>query len=543
MVIQWNDVLLDAVRVGGTAPPLAARNMAMVQVAVYDAVNSIYQTHEPYAVNLHGPRGASAEAAVASAAFTTLSALYPSQLATFQAAYDASLLTIPDGRAENQGVALGRSVAQTILALRANDGANHNVPYTIGTNPGDWQPTPPAFQHSPVLPQWPGVTPFTMTSGSQFRPSGPPSLTSGEYAASFDQVKSLGDKFSTTRTADQTQIAFFWADGAGTVTPPGHWNEIAQDVAMARHNTLAQNARLFALLDLALADAGISAWDAKYHFNYWRPVTAIQHEDPSWLPLITTPPFPSYTSGHSTFSSAAAAVLGGFYGSDAISFSTTTEGLPGVTRYYGSFSSAAAEAGMSRIYGGIHWSFDNEDALQAGSALGQYVVANYLNPIALSHPLFAIAARNGTHAASLSQAQVSPILAEALRRVAASGLDTRSLGNINVRIADLGGRTLSLSAGNTIMLDDNAAGWGWFVDPTPRDNSEFRRRGNQGEKHHIDLLTALEFEIRQLLHHRRHGHGAVLAPGERWHFHYHHGFDWTSAVPKKSPSDLGDWCS
>jgi membrane-associated phospholipid phosphatase len=193
-------------------------------------------------------------------------------------------------------------------------------------------------------------------------------------------VKTLGAVNSSRRTADQTEIALFWADGAGTVTPPGHWNVIAQDVAA--RNSMRQKARLFALLNVALADAGIASWDAKYTYNFWRPVTAIRAgdtdgnpataPDPTWTSLITTPPFPEYTSGHSTFSGAAAAVLSRFYGTPRVPFSTTSDALPGVVRDFSGFLEAAREAALSRLYGGIHFRSANEDGLKAGLAIGEW---------------------------------------------------------------------------------------------------------------------------------------------------------------------------
>jgi membrane-associated phospholipid phosphatase len=363
--------------------------MAVVHAAVYDAVNAIDQTHEPYAVARDGPRDASPEAAAAAAAHRTLVELFPAQQAAFDAELVASLADVPDGSAENKGVALGRSVAQCLLAMRRHDGADRETPYTPGTDPGDWQPTPPGFLDA-VLPQWPDVTPFTMTSGSQFRAPAPPALTSAEYAAAFDEVKALGAADSAVRTAEQTEIALFWVNGPGTATPAGHWNEVAQTVAEAEGNTLTENARLFALLNLALADAGIVSWDSKYEFDFWRPVTAIRAAeadgnpattaDPDWTPLIPTPAFPAYTSGHSTFSAAAAAVLADFFGTDAIAFTLESETPDAGDRSFESFSEAAAESGLSRIYGGIHWSFDNVQGLETGEALGHFVTENYLRP-------------------------------------------------------------------------------------------------------------------------------------------------------------------
>jgi membrane-associated phospholipid phosphatase len=210
------------------------------------------------------------------------------------------------------------------------------------------------------------------------------------YAFDFNLTKEVGDLNSATRTAEQTTIARFWADGAGTVTPPGHWNVIARELAISRGLSPAENARLFALLNIAEADAAICAWDAKYADNFWRPVTAIRAADtdgnpatdpnPAWTPLLATPPFPECTSGHSTFSGAAATVLARFFGSDAIPFVTTSEDLPGVTRSFSSFWEAAQEAGISRIYGGIHFMTANHLGLSSGARIGSYVMDNFLAP-------------------------------------------------------------------------------------------------------------------------------------------------------------------
>jgi membrane-associated phospholipid phosphatase len=216
-------------------------------------------------------------------------------------------------------------------------------------------------------------------------------LTSTDYADAFNEVKSLGSASSTTRTADQTQIALFWKDAAGTAYAFGHWNKIAEGVSAAQGLSLVDDARLFALLNIATADALIASWDAKYTYNFWRPVTAIRFpgdnslnpatvSDPTWTPLIVTPNFPSYMSAHSTVSSAAATVLTSLFGPD-YAFTTGSDGLPGVTRSYSSFDAAAAEAGQSRIYGGIHFQFDNRAGLATGSALGQFVFQNFLTPV------------------------------------------------------------------------------------------------------------------------------------------------------------------
>lgn len=388
-VLEWNEVLLDAIRAERVAPPLAARNMAIVHIAVYDALNVIQRIGEPYHVRGHGLRWASADAAVAAAAHKTLRALFPAQRAAFDAALVNTLADVPNGLSEWVGVALGRLVAGQILRLRSDDGATDVVVHPIGSDLGDWQPTPPAYAPA-LMPQWRDVEPFAMLDGQQFRPPSPPALSSAEYAASFAEVAAVGERDSATRTPEQTEIAWFWVNGPGTATPPGHWNVIAQTVAVDQGNTLAENARLFALLNIALADAAVVAWDCKYEFDFWRPVTAIRAADldgnpatiadADWTPLVTTPPFPAYTSGHSTFSAAGAAVLAGFFGTDEIAFTVASETPAAGDRSFSSFSEAAIESGVSRIYGGIHWDFDNVEGLATGEALGEFVVENLLEP-------------------------------------------------------------------------------------------------------------------------------------------------------------------
>jgi membrane-associated phospholipid phosphatase len=232
------------------------------------------------------------------------------------------------------------------------------------------------------------VVPFGMISGDQFRPAGSPRLDSAAWAADYQEVKAFGAAVGSSRTPEQSLIAQFWADGAGTETPPGHWNRIAQEVVATTGTSLDDSARLFALLNIAMADAAISAWDAKYTYNFWRPVTAIRFgeidgnpattPEPAWSSFIVTPPFPDYVSGHSAFSAAAATVLALFYGTDDIPFTTGSDAMPGVFRSFPSFSAAAVEAAMSRVYGGIHFRFASQDGLAAGSQIGAWTFVNYL---------------------------------------------------------------------------------------------------------------------------------------------------------------------
>ena len=381
VVADWNNAALDAIRAERTAPPIASRSLAILNVSIYDAVNGIARTHEPYLVQSAVAASASRKAAASAAAHEALVNLFPASGSSFDALHAAILAGIPNGPQKTAGITWGEFVANQILAARANDGHDAIVPPPGGSGPGVWVPTPPAFLPY-LLPQWGFVVPFAMRNSSQFRPPGPPSLDSQRYAADYEEVKELGAAVGSTRTAEQTEIALFWADGAGTETPPGHWNSIAQIIADARGNTLEENARLFALLNIAMADAAICAWDAKYTFDFWRPVTAIAFAEPElhWMSFIVTPPFPDYTSGHSTFSAAAATVLPLFYDTEDLPFTTGSDFLPGVYRSFSTCMDAAEEAAVSRIYGGIHFRSASEDGLQAGISIGQWTFIHYLQP-------------------------------------------------------------------------------------------------------------------------------------------------------------------
>jgi hypothetical protein len=379
VVTDWNTATLDAIRAGRTAPPIASRSLAILHVSIYDAVNGIARTHEPYLVQSVAPSSASREAAASAAAHKALVNLFPAAASSFDALHAGILAGIPNGPQKTAGIVWGEFVANQILAARAHDGSDAIVPPPGGSGPGVWIPTPPGLLPY-LLPQWGFVVPFGMSSGSQFRPLGPPALDSEQYAADYNEVKALGAALGSTRTADQTQIALFWADGAGTETPPGHWNSIAQIIAAGQGNTLEENARLFGLLNIAMADAAICAWDAKYTFHFWRPVTAIAFAEPNlmWASFIVTPPFPDYVSGHSTFSGAAATVLPFFYGTEDLPFTTGSDFLPGVTRSFSTCLDAAEEAAVSRLYGGIHFRSANEDGLQAGISIGEWTDSHYL---------------------------------------------------------------------------------------------------------------------------------------------------------------------
>ncbi|MEO5616651.1 MAG: hypothetical protein ABIS67_02690, partial [Candidatus Eisenbacteria bacterium] len=384
VVIEWNDQNLKAITLDATAPPVASRGLAMNSIAMFDVVSAFDGTAGYYS-KVAAPSGASLEAAIAAASHRTLLYLFPGQKTSLDAAFATSLARVTDAAARDAGVAFGESIANLVIAIRTGDGFDKFVNYTPGNLPGDWQQTGPGFDVA-LLPQWATLQPFALNSPSQFRPDGAPALDSAAYAAAVNEVKTLGSATGSTRTADQTEIARFWADGAGTVTPPGHWNEIATGLAVDQGLSIAASARLLAELNVSLADAGIAAWDAKYTYEFWRPVTAIQNADldgnaattldPNWQPLLTSPPFPEYVSGHSTYSGAAASVLTSFFGANQ-GFTSESPGLPGVTRSFTSFEAAAQEAGQSRIYGGIHFSFSNQDGLATGDKVGDFVIARF----------------------------------------------------------------------------------------------------------------------------------------------------------------------
>jgi predicted lipoprotein with Yx(FWY)xxD motif/membrane-associated phospholipid phosphatase len=373
-VLQWNQVLLGILHMPGAQPATihATRNLAILHAAIYDAVNAIERTTSPYLVSVKAPRRASIDAAAAAAAHRVLVNLYPSQKDTLDAQLAAALTQLPNSYHKDEGVRVGDSVADAILALRGDDGSNTQPPaFTPETKLGDYQPTPPAFAQ-PVFTHWPFVRPFTLTRADQFRPDPPPALGSSAYRAAFAEVRSLGAGNSTTRTADQTQIAQFWSPPIWVT-----WNEIAQTAALAHHDTLAQDARLFALLNLSFADSAIAFYDAKYAYHFWRPVTAIRATaDPSWTPLTPTAPDPSYPGAHSTISSAAATVLAGFFGRDDFAFAAHSDALPGVQRSFTSFSAAADEAGLSRIYAGQHFRTDHIAGQQLGTRVATHVLQN-----------------------------------------------------------------------------------------------------------------------------------------------------------------------
>jgi hypothetical protein len=389
VVLQWNQAVLAAIRADKPTIGFVTRDLAIVQTAIYDAVNAIDHASGVFHVAVDAPHDADPVAAADAAGLFTASALFPTDTALFQATYQAALASVPDGQGKTDGLAVGRTVAEQTLISRVTDGANAFVPYTPGSNPGDWRPTPTAFAAAQT-PQWPDVTPFALESGSQFRPGPPPALTSAAYTAAFNEVKDIGRADNTVRTAQQTEVARFWEAKAGTPQIAGYWNLIAEQAATSRGNTLDQNARLFAELNVALADEAIAFFDAKYTYNRWRPVTAIQLADqtgnpdtvadPNWLPLLNTANHPSWVSAHGGISGAASAILANFFGTDKVNVSLTSEDLQGVTHSFASFSAAAAEAENSVVWSGNHFRFDVTAGDTQGRAVAAFVDQNFFLP-------------------------------------------------------------------------------------------------------------------------------------------------------------------
>jgi hypothetical protein len=403
-------------------PGKTARAFAIVHAAIFDAVNSIDGSFTPYLTTIKVARGASLEAAVALAAHNTLVALFPSQQAMFNRALEDALQDIPAGPAR-KGIALGQAAARNILAARANDGSQTDRTYVPVPLPGYHQPDPLHPDQGFLGMLWGSVIPFTMRSSSQypvgdFLGADPQArmawLNSVAYTEYFNEIKALGAKNSVVRTADQTEIGIFWSyDGSPKLgTPPRLYNQIARKIARLQGNSEVENARFFALINLAMGDAGIAAWEAKYTYQFWRPIVGIREAattgnpatiaDPSWQPLGAqadyksgtnfTPPFPSYVSGHATIGSSMFQILRRYYGTDEIAFHFQSDEFNGVTRdetgavrptrtrRYANLTQAELENHDSRIYLGVHWRFDQDQGLMLGRAIANEVIENYLLP-------------------------------------------------------------------------------------------------------------------------------------------------------------------
>jgi len=376
VVIQWNATMLNTFATANVAPAAATRLGAIVQSAVFDAVNGIEPRYTPIHVAPAGPDGASREAAAVGAAYMALVSLFPAQKPALDADLAASVAALSEGANPTiaRGLTWGNDVATQILAWRAKDGFSATPPpYVLGTAPGDWVPTP-GGSGPPKFRTLGTTTPFAMTSPSQFRPAGPPALDSARWLADFNEVKAFGSTTSTVRTTYQTETAKFWQ----LDTPTDMWNRVADSLAQANHFNLMRSARLLAFLNIGEADAAIAVFDAKNKFNSWRPVTAIG--DPTWAPLLVTPYFQEYPSAHSGVSSAAATVLASVFGSDT-EFTVTSNGLPGIDRSFTSFSDAVAQVADARVFAGFHFRFSCVDGVQLGANVANYAESTLMQRV------------------------------------------------------------------------------------------------------------------------------------------------------------------
>jgi hypothetical protein len=404
-VTDWNQTMLRAALVAATPPPVTSRVAAIVQAAVFDAVNGIARRYTPIHVAPAGPPGASQDAAAVQAAYATLVQLYPAQKATFDARRAVSLAVLgarEGDAAVASGLAWGQTVADAILTWRSTDGFTPApAPFLGGTAVGQWRPTPPALA-SGATPQFAYMTPWVIIAPSQFRPAGPPPLTSARYARDFNETKQMGSVVSSIRTPEQTVFAWFWA----SATPSFLWNHVAvslltdpnpesddnggRDSHDRRHDSTLQNARLLARLNVAIADATIACFDAKYTYVFWRPVTAIPlaatdgnpktTDDAAWMPLFASPAHPEYPSAHSCLSGAATGVLADRFG-EKTHFSMESDQMPGVVRSFKSFAAALEEVKNARIVAGIHFRSATDDGGTVGASVAEYVLDHAAQPV------------------------------------------------------------------------------------------------------------------------------------------------------------------
>jgi hypothetical protein len=388
-VVDWNATAAQAITTAIPPHPGASAflDMAMVQAAVYDAVESIDGRFKPYHQRVPGASGSMA-AAVAKAAHDVLLNRFPGQASFLDTAYHNYLFN--HGLADNDpGVTVGQQAAASIITLRANDGSLNPPPpnFIGGTEPGAWRPTPPTF--APMHFRWLAtVPPFTLASPSQFRAEPPPALSSRRYARDYNEVKALGGLVNSARSAEQTDIAYFFSDNYLVL-----WNQALRDIAVTHLNNIGDTARLFALTGMTMADAAITCWDSKKHYAFWRPITAIQEGDndgnpqtvgdPTWQPLTETPPYPDYTSGANAVNSAVTHVLALFFGTDHLTFSLNTGNLNAIqkTRTYCRLSEERRDVLNARIYEGIHFRFADLAGRRQGRQVAKWAFKHFLRPV------------------------------------------------------------------------------------------------------------------------------------------------------------------
>ena len=380
-VLDWNEVALAEVTANGQSPPDGARTMAMVHVAVFDAVNAIDRRYEPVALKERGPADASADAAVASASYTVLASLFPAREPALAKLYAAALARVPDGPAKLAGIELGDDAATACLAQRAGDGTGAPNRYAPQTSAGVYVPT-----SLPIASEWPEVKPWVMHSPSEFRPAPPPKLTSDVWTRDFAEVKRLGAKESKERSASQTETALFWS-----ITGPASWNPVVRSLASSRPMSTVERARLFALANVAAMDSFIAVFDGKYEYSFWRPITAIRRAEidgndatdaaPQWLPLLETPLHPEYPCAHCISSAAVGAVLEAELGAGELPvISMTSAAVPGVVHRWTRIGDYIDEVSEARIFAGVHYRNSAEVGKAMGRSIARQTVASLMRP-------------------------------------------------------------------------------------------------------------------------------------------------------------------
>jgi hypothetical protein len=385
VVTDWTAVIEETtLRVPDPALPIRAA--AIMQLAVFEAVNAIVGDYEPYLGSISAPAGASPEAAAIAAAHRVLVGLLPEQTDSLDAKRAASLAAVPDGAAKTDGITVGEAAAVAMLAQRANDSIDADVSYTPGTFPGQYRPTPPDFT-PPFGAHLSQVSTFAIDSAALFRVRPPPALRSEHYTRDYDEVKRVGDVASSERPKDRADVARFYEPD--DIVPI--YFSAARQVSLAQGKTLAENARIFALLGMAIFDAMVACFDSKYFYDYWRPVTAIRlgatdgnretDADTDWAPFVFTPPFPSYPSGHASFGGAARRVLERMFGADGHAITLTSPLVPDVVLHYTNWKQITDDIDDARIYGGVHYRFDQEEAARQGRKVGRYVLRHWLRPV------------------------------------------------------------------------------------------------------------------------------------------------------------------
>lgn len=377
-VLDWNTVMQSTV--GNLAPFLQARYAAITQVAVFEAVNAISREYKPYLGTTIASADASAEAAAVAAAHTVLKAWFPGSAAPLDAARASSLSRIADGPGKVAGIAAGETAAAAVMAARNDDGSTPPAFYLpASSKPGEWQSTASCTAAGGAFFQWRNVKPFALRNADQFRPDDPPALSSSHYARDYNEVKAVGAATSALRPQDRTEGARFYA----VVSPVAVWNTVARQLSVAAASSLSENAHALALLNMALNDAAVATFDAKYQYNFWRPESAIRmgdsdanqatDADPSFTPLIAAPCFPGYPSAHATLSNAAREVLERLYGSRRRSLALSNPAVPGVTLRYNKLKEITEDIDDARVYGGIHFRFEQEAGADLGRRIGDYV--------------------------------------------------------------------------------------------------------------------------------------------------------------------------